>query len=100
MLGRAGAHVRPAWELLLEAAVGPVRPLELEVETPRVAAFLQGTRVALVGRLGFLSPLACPSPYATTPGPTPMAPTRCQVWNLLVSVKLALYGKMKDVTKV
>lgn len=85
MSGRAVGLVCPTWQLQLEAAVGPVQPLELEVETPRVAPSLQDLRVALVGPLGFPSHPACPSPYATTLGPTPMAPTRCQVRPLVLS---------------
>lgn len=86
----------PAWELQLEAAVGPVFPMQLEVETPRVVPFLQGPKVALVGPPGFPNPLACPSPYAIILGPNLKAPIRCQVWKIyLYFIKFVLYGKRK-----
>lgn len=63
------------------------------MEAPRVAPSLRDPRVALVGRPGSRNPPACPNPYVTTPGPTRMAPIRCQVCPLVLSLLLcSLWG--------
>lgn len=62
--------------------MGPVDPLQLVGEIPRVAPSLRDPRLAPADPPGYHSRPVSPSPYATIPGLTPTAPTRYQVWSI------------------
>lgn len=84
MWGQVVGPVCPARVLQVEVAVALACLLESEVEVPRVVLSLQGPRAGLVVPPGSPSLPVCPSPYATTPEPTPMAPANYQVWSVCV----------------